>query len=587
MHDRVRSNSKGRRAFLGGVTAALAASPWLKRVHASPATVAPTLATPFRITPFVQPLPIPEVAQPVGIGKPPYRPGEVEGGIAPEYADLATYERFLTKYYQIEMKEAIHQFIPGVETPVWTYNGTVPGPTFMTRIGEPIVVRFINHLPVETSIHFHGGHTPAHADGNPVFLIHHGQARDYFYPNTVPMHNGELDYSESISSAWYHDHAMDITAHNVYMGLAGCYFSFDDLENNLIDTNVLPKAPFDLPLVFSDRMFNADGTLAYDMLDHDGQLGDVFLTNGVVQPVMRVQRRKYRFRMMGASNARFYNIRMSNGQKMLQIGNDSWLLPYAMERTSLLFSPAKRADVIIDFTNAPSILYLENTIEHNDGRGPSGTAKRPTKMVKFVVEGAPVRNDCTVTVNTPIRPHTPILASEIEATRTFDFERKNGAWVVNGEFWDPNRVDAAPRLGSAERWILRNNSGGWWHPIHIHLESHQIQTINGQKPSPWDAYKTDTTILPGNTEAEIFMKFRTFQGPFVFHCHNSEHEDMRMMCNFNVVPGNPPSSPPPGGGGGRRPPVTPQPPTRTLPSGGVGSDDDDDSSSGSSKGIRG
>jgi hypothetical protein len=32
------------------------------------------------------------------------------------------------------------------------------------------------------------------------------------------------------------------------------------------------------------------------------------------------------------------------------------------------------------------------------------------------------------------------------------------------------------------------------------------------------------------------MKFRTFEGPFVFHCHNLEHEDMRMMQTFDPRP---------------------------------------------------
>jgi spore coat protein A len=67
------------------------------------------------------------------------------------------------------------------------------------------------------------------------------------------------------------------------------------------------------------------------------------------------------------------------------------------------------------------------------------------------------------------------------------------------------------------------------------LESHQIQSITGAPPAPWDAYKSDTCNLPGGSTAEIFMKFRTFKGPFVFHCHNVEHEDVRMMCNFETI----------------------------------------------------
>ena len=95
--------------------------------------------------------------------------------------------------------------------------------------------------------------------------------------------------------------------------------------------------------------------------------------------------------------------------------------------------------------------------------------------------------------------------------------------------------------------MLRNSSGGWWHPIHIHVESHQLIRVNGKAPSAPFQFKSDHTQLEDNTTAEILMKFRTFDGPFVFHCHNNNHEDMRMMkqmeiCNVNPVTGatNPP-----------------------------------------------
>ncbi len=105
--------------------------------------------------------------------------------------------------------------------------------------------------------------------------------------------------------------------------------------------------------------------------------------------------------------------------------------------------------------------------------------------------------------------------------------------MINGEFFDPDRDDATPEIGTAERWILENGSGGWVHPIHLHLEAHQIQRIDGKAPPPHMAAKKDTVLL-GDFDAEMFMKFRTFPGRFVFHCHNIEHEDMRMMGVFNV-----------------------------------------------------
>ena len=175
----------------------------------------------------------------------------------------------------------------------------------------------------------------------------------------------------------------------------------------------------------------------------------------------------------------------------------------------------------------------------DDGRGPNGklsdrdTIIPGTQVLKFVVEGKKRAGSATVKEGTNLRPHIPISAEEVSTTRVFEFHRRQGAWQINQEFFDEFKANACPAVGSTERWILRNGSGGWWHPIHIHLESHQIQKIDGLIPPLSERFKVDTCMLGPNTEAEILMKFRTFRGPFAFHCHNLEHEDMRMMFVFD------------------------------------------------------
>jgi len=46
----------------------------------------------------------------------------------------------------------------------------------------------------------------------------------------------------------------------------------------------------------------------------------------------------------------------------------------------------------------------------------------------------------------------------------------------------------------------------------------------------------DTILLRGGENVDVFLDFRDFAGPFVFHCHNMEHEDMAMMARFDVIP---------------------------------------------------
>ena len=67
------------------------------------------------------------------------------------------------------------------------------------------------------------------------------------------------------------------------------------------------------------------------------------------QPYFKVGDRKYRLRILNASNSRSYDLALSNGQSFIQIGTESGLLPAPVKRTHILIGPAERVDVVIDF----------------------------------------------------------------------------------------------------------------------------------------------------------------------------------------------------------------------------------------------
>ena len=503
--------------------------------------------SPFQFTPFTRDLPIPVTKTPLaripgalpatGL---PFIPGDCRHGIAPEFATRpAAWQRHPLHLYEIDQRESVAEIVPGVQTPIWGYDGLFPGPTLRARLGEPFVVRFKNSLSHATSIHYHGGHSPAHADGYPNFYVDPGEARDYYYPNILPQNpDGTTDAGDAPSTNWYHDHAMDEAAHNVLYGLAGFYLVKDDLEAQLEADRVLPSGEFDIPMSFADRRLRADGSLWFDPLDHNGYLGDIHTVNGIAQPRLRVQRRKYRFRFLDGANARYYLLRLSAGV-MVRIGNDGHLLPAAQAASEVFLAPGKRADVIIDFRNAPNTVYLNNHLQQTGGRGPDGSWEQPrlldapVPMLRFDVVGAPVQNDATVVVGTPLRPFREITDAEIVRTRRFRFHRSNGAWKINDKFFDEFVAEAVPELGTAERWIFENGSGGWWHPVHVHLEAHQIVRHGGKAPRAWERYSSDISVLGPNDSTEVKMRFRTFSGPFVMHCHAVEHEDMRMMLAYD------------------------------------------------------
>jgi spore coat protein A, manganese oxidase len=106
-------------------------------------------------------------------------------------------------------------------------------------------------------------------------------------------------------------------------------------------------------------------------------------------------------------------------------------------------------------------------------------------------------------------------------------------WPINGEPFDPIRIDADHTLGTVELWKVRAQNVE--HPIHIHLAPFQVVSIGGNDPGPYNQGWKDTVNLDNGDYAELLVHFDGFRGKYVFHCHNLEHEDMQMMGNFEVT----------------------------------------------------
>ena len=575
--------------------------------------------TPFQVLKWASHVPVPTLKRPDYVGTQPdiwgskvapqpspggqpalypdVDPNQVSyGGIAPEFYNQVVAGTSIPYYtsgdlpaWYSQREVARYQIVvDGVNrvysTEIYGYDGTMPGSTFKTKVGQEIVVRHWNDLPADPalppglvqreSVHLHGGHNASHADGYPSFAINPGMYRDYYYANTVPMgSDGKPDMGEAPSTMWYHDHGEDLTDYHVIKGMAGFWLSFDDTELNLIKNQIIPgwwkptsqwdeqefmanNSPYDIPLAISDRRFNADGSFAYDGFpigkDSDGYLGDVMLVNGKSYPYLYVEPTQYRLRLLCASTARHWRVSIQDESGAMQshwrIGNDTWLNPHPIAMDDFILAPAQRADIVMDFSRyAPgTILYLVNTAEQHKGTGPQGKIDTlgqsgfSERFMKIVVgeRTATTPTLAPLTSSTFLREHTPILDSEIVNRRVFEMGRHNGMWMINQTHWDANISNVPIPLNTAEEWTLVNNSGGWWHPMHVHLESHQLISLDGRAPSPTyfpeKQFKSDTTMLGPNTTAVIRMKFRTFEGPFVFHCHTLQHEDSMMM--FNIDP---------------------------------------------------
>ena len=201
------------------------------------------------------------------------------------------------RLYTVTEQVGSASIVPGLTTPVFGYNGIVPGPTIRVPQGTRVKLRVRNQLPAvnpligtsfNTSTHLHGSASLPQYDGYADDVAHRNDYKDYWYPNWQPAR-----------TLWYHDHNVHTTAQNAYSGLAAQYHLIDGTERAL-----LPQGVYDVPVTITDAMFAANGSLAYDDNSHSGLWGDVILVNGRPWPVMQVKRKIYRFRVLNASIAR-------------------------------------------------------------------------------------------------------------------------------------------------------------------------------------------------------------------------------------------------------------------------------------------
>jgi FtsP/CotA-like multicopper oxidase with cupredoxin domain len=545
-----------------------------------------------QMPPFTVGLPLPPVATKVS-------PSTLPG--IPIYNDGIP-----TSYYEVFERQAPVQIYPGKPaTMVWGFNvpaitpggQTYLGPTFVAKIGERVEIRMHNNLGpnIDSIVHHHGAHVGSNWDGSALWSqqIHNGAFKDFVYPN-----------DDDVSAThWYHDHNIDFTGHNVFMGLEGFFLLYDDMELALNlpgSPNDVPtpagELPFDLPLVIQDRAFDANFQLVYNPFASRGFLGDMFLVNGAVQPKIRVANRKYRFRILNGSNARFYHLMLQTNTgapiPFNIVGSDGGLYQTAVQVDGFQIAPAERVEVVVDFTGLAigTRVFLNNCLMQTDGRkpaglvancatvpqtpGPDGVGAMCAFDIEFSVNdrssftpGQTLRTDLPVYDPTLALP--PVKGSKPGATRDWRFERgQGGEWLVRtfdttvnpglqAMPFDPGpppparenpRIDATCNVGTTEIWRLINGSGGWAHPVHIHRNQFRIidRVDSGSGKSlgllPTQLGLKDVFVLDQNVSIRLITKYTSGTtsdkqlGKYVMHCHNVEHEDMAMMIVWECMP---------------------------------------------------
>ena len=300
----------------------------------------------------------------------------------------------------------------------------------------------------------------------------------------------------------------------------------------------LPSGNYDVPLALSSKQYNSDGTLFDPKDETDSLFGDVIHVNGQPWPYFKVEPRKYRLRFLNAAISRAFKLTFEADGKVINfpvIGADTGLLTKPVQTSNLEISMAERWEVVFDFSQfAGKNVTLKNgrDVQHDEDYNSTD------KVMQFVV-GKDVTSQAG-NGNLPSSLRTvPFPPKKSGVDRTFKFGRTGGQWTVNGlTFADVNnRILAKPQRGAIEVWELENSSGGWSHPVHIHLVDFQILSRTGGKRSVLNYEKEalkDVVLLGENEKVTVIARYAPYDGVYMFHCHNLIHEDHDMMAAFNV-----------------------------------------------------
>jgi spore coat protein A len=492
-------------------------------------------------------------------------------------------------------RQRVHRDLP--PTRLWGYDGRWPGPTIEVRRGQQLRVQWINELPtkhflpidptihgahghapeVRTSVHVHGAQVLPDSDGYPeAWSTPDGQSGPLYSPEASVYPN-----EQQAATLWYHDHALGITRLNVYAGLAGLYVIRDEEEDALN----LPRGAFEIPLLIQDRSFNADGSLHYPVA-HDGPhpvwiqefFGETICVNGKATPFLDVEPRRYRFRIVNGSNARFYHLTLvpadakgrpsgspADAPPFHQIGADGGLLPFPLPLHYLIVAPGERFDLILDFTDQRGASF----VLINDAPAPyaRGGEVVPTGVMRINVTKALSGPDTSALPDrlVPMAPLDPAHAVRERILDLTEMDRPSDGYTIIGllgqKHWtDPITED--PAAGSTEIWSFANTTGDV-HPMHTHLVRFQVlnrQTFDVQTylqsgkliftgiPRPPEvnerpAWKDTVKTYPG-TITRVIQRFDLPPGTslqagqellYVWHCHVLEHEDNEMMRPYKVV----------------------------------------------------
>lgn len=437
--------------------------------------------------------------------------GWADAIVLPEPVDRAPDPR--TIEIELVARAASLQLVPAGATPMWGYDGHVPGPHVEARVGDRLIVHFRNELPEPTTIHWHGVRVPNEMDGAP------GHTQPPIEPG------GTFDYDFVLPDEglyWFHPHQR--SAAQVAAGLVGTILVRADDEPEVDE----------VVLVLSDVAVDDDtGSLlppdaGGDLATLFGREGNHILVNGRERPTLRVRNGvPIRLRIVNAAIARYFQLALSR-HRFTVIGGDRGLVPSPREVSAPLIVPGQRTDLLLVPRGSDGEQLVVRWVPYDRGYGSTEFRDEEDVLVLELV-GDPL------IAPLPELPARTVEPLSLEGATSFDVEltQETVDGVLRMGFdgvpsWEATPV--AAHLGETQVWTLRNTID-WAHPIHLHGYFFQALDELGRPIPEW----LDTIDVPVDGARRFVVRFDDRPGMWMIHCHVLDHADAGMMGMIEVA----------------------------------------------------
>ncbi len=429
--------------------------------------------------------------------------------------------------------EARAQLLPEkyAQTPVWAYNGSIPGTVLRTRQGHGMSLRFKNGLAEPSTVHWHGIRLENDMDGVS------GLTQEPVEPG------GHFDYHFSTPDAgtyWYHSH------HRSWEQMArGLYGAL------IVEEREPPVVDLDQVLLIDDWRLQANSEISDDfesMMDrsHGGRSGNWLTVNGVgidraIKSVKRNQR--VRFRLVNVANASIMSLAFEGLQGWI-IAFDGQPLDTPEKLGEIILAPGQRVDVLADIVN------------ENEARLLMATQKGLAPLMRFPVEG--LQRETILDPPQPLPANPLATIGSLRDVQITELHMQGGAMsgmqsavfqgrelgmrelMSEGMVWAFNGVAGmaeTPLLTATRNSTVRirmKNDTSFPHGMHLHGH-HFRQVLDSTEQIPTSIGPWRDTLLLDRGEIADIVFVADNPGKWLLHCHMLGHQAAGMKTWVQVT----------------------------------------------------